>query len=158
MTDMRRTLLWVVFTMSLVLLWDAWNKHTGQPSLFGGTPRPAATGPAGPAGGAAPAAAVPAPASVGTPPVAAGGMPAVPAAPAVPASEQVVVTTDVVRATFDSVGGALVKLELLAHRDLVDPKRNVMLFDQSAKRFYAAQTGLITGQAGVVDTALHAVW
>ena len=26
---MRRTLLWVVFTMSLVLLWDAWNKHTG---------------------------------------------------------------------------------------------------------------------------------
>jgi YidC/Oxa1 family membrane protein insertase len=149
MTDMRRTLLWVVFTMSLVLLWDAWNKHTGQPSLFGGTPRPAATGPAGPAGGAAPAAAVPAPASVGTPPVAAGGMPAVPAAPAVPASEQVVVTTDVVRATFDSVGGALVTRELLAHRDLVDPKRNVMLFDQSAKRFYAAQTGLITGQAGV---------
>ncbi len=149
MTDMRRTLLWVVFTMSLVLLWDAWNKHTGQPSLFGGTPRPAATGSAGPASGAAPAAAVPAPASVGTPPVAAGGVPAVPAAPAVPASEQVVVTTDVVRATFDSVGGALVKLELLAHRDLVDPKRNVMLFDQSAKRFYAAQTGLITGQAGV---------
>ena len=39
MTDMRRTLLWVVFTMSLVLLWDAWNKHTGQPSLFGGAPR-----------------------------------------------------------------------------------------------------------------------
>lgn len=149
MTDMRRTLLWVVFTMSLVLLWDAWNKHTGQPSLFGGTPRPAATGSAGPASGAAPAAAVPAPASVGTPPVAAGGVPAVPAAPAVPASEQVVVTTDVVRATFDSVGGALVKLELLAHRDLVDPKRNVMLFDQTAKRFYAAQTGLITGQAGV---------
>ena len=35
MTDIRRTLLWVVFTMSLVLLWDAWNKHTGQPSLFG---------------------------------------------------------------------------------------------------------------------------
>ena len=35
MTEMRRTLLWVVFSMSLVLLWDAWNKHTGQPSLFG---------------------------------------------------------------------------------------------------------------------------
>ena len=35
MTDIRRTLLWVVFTMSLVLLWDAWNKHTGQPSIFG---------------------------------------------------------------------------------------------------------------------------
>ena len=47
MTDMRRTLLWVVFTMSLVLLWDAWNKHTGQPSIFGGSaPKPAATAPA----------------------------------------------------------------------------------------------------------------
>ena len=42
MTDMRRTLLWVVFTMSLVLLWDAWNKHTGQPSFFGGGARPTA--------------------------------------------------------------------------------------------------------------------
>ena len=40
MTDMRRTLLWVVFTMSLVLLWDAWNKHNGQPSMFG-PPAPA---------------------------------------------------------------------------------------------------------------------
>ena len=48
MTDMRRTLLWVVFTMSLVLLWDAWNKHTGQPSIFGGSPRPAADKPAAP--------------------------------------------------------------------------------------------------------------
>ena len=33
MNDIRRTLLWVVFTMSLVLLWDAWNKHTGAPSM-----------------------------------------------------------------------------------------------------------------------------
>ena len=40
MTDMRRTLLWVVFTMSLVLLWDKWTVHTGQPSMFGGSPRP----------------------------------------------------------------------------------------------------------------------
>ena len=30
MTDMRRTILWVVFTASLFLLWDAWNKHNGQ--------------------------------------------------------------------------------------------------------------------------------
>ncbi|MBE0548657.1 MAG: hypothetical protein IH627_13630, partial [Rubrivivax sp.] len=49
MTDMRRTLLWVVFTMSLVLLWDAWSKHTGQPSLFGGSPRPVASAGADPA-------------------------------------------------------------------------------------------------------------
>ena len=47
MTDMRRTLLWVVFTMSLVLLWDGWNRHTGAPSFFGPPPaRPAASAPA----------------------------------------------------------------------------------------------------------------
>ena len=43
MNDMRRTLLWVVFSMSLVLIWDAWNKHNGNPSMFG----PAAGGQAG---------------------------------------------------------------------------------------------------------------
>jgi len=31
MTDIRRTVLWVVFTMSLVLLWDGWQKHNGHP-------------------------------------------------------------------------------------------------------------------------------
>ena len=61
MTDIRRTLLWVVFTMSLVLLWDAWNKHNGQPSIFGAArarrpPAPASR----PAPAAAPAAGVPA--------------------------------------------------------------------------------------------------
>ena len=43
MTDIRRTLLWSVFLMSLFLLYDAWNKHNGQPSLFApSTARPAA--------------------------------------------------------------------------------------------------------------------
>jgi len=46
MTEMRRTLLWVVFSMSLVLLWDAWNKHNGHPSMFG-PPSPSAPAVAG---------------------------------------------------------------------------------------------------------------
>ena len=156
MTDMRRTLLWVVFTMSLVLLWDAWNKHTGQPSIFGGSaPKPAATAPAAngtPPAASAPTAAVPAP--VATPPAA--GVPAATGAPTagVPAaqgaaSEKVVITTDVVRATFDATGASLVRLELLKYADQADPNRRVTLFDQSAKRLYLAQAGLITGQAGV---------
>jgi len=158
MTDIRRTLLWVVFTMSLVLLWDAWNRHNGQPTLFGSPPSrtaPAAGTPANGAGPAAtPAAGVPQASSV---PSAAAGtagttgaapMPTAPAA-ATPASEQVVVTTDVVKATFDSLGGTLVRLELLGYRDPLDAQRNVVLFDRSAKRLYLAQTGLVTGQAGV---------
>ena len=38
MTDMRRTLLWVVFSMSLFLIYDAWMRHTGQPSFFSPLP------------------------------------------------------------------------------------------------------------------------
>ena len=42
MTDMRRTLPWGVFLISLFLLYDAWNKHTGRPSMF--APPPATFG------------------------------------------------------------------------------------------------------------------
>ena len=38
MTDFRRTLLWVVFSMSLVLIWDAWQRHNGHPSMFSPAP------------------------------------------------------------------------------------------------------------------------
>ncbi len=151
MTDIRRTLLWVVFTMSLVLLWDAWNKHSGQPSIFGPTTRPAAT---------LPSTATPTstPAPTGVPQAAAlPGTAAVPAATAAsaPASERVTITTDVLQATFDSIGASLVKLELLGFRDQADRSRNVVLFDQSDKRVYLAQTGFVTTQAGVLLPTHH---
>ncbi len=142
MTDMRRTMLWVVFTMSLVLLWDAWNKHTGQPTIFGGPARPAVS-----ASGATPGASgVPGAITVAAP--GATTSPALPTAAAAPASEQITVTTDVVRATFDSRGGTLVGLELLGYEDQNDPTRHVRLMDQSGQRVYLAQTGLISAQGG----------
>ncbi|HET9977111.1 MAG TPA: membrane protein insertase YidC, partial [Burkholderiaceae bacterium] len=151
MTDMRRTLLWVVFTMSLVLLWDGWNRHTGAPSFFGPPPaRPAASAPAAVPGAAPSASATPA--GVPTVSAPAGAAPAIaaatPAAAPAGAGQEVVVTTDVVRATFDTVGGNLVRLELLQHQDAEDRARKVLLFDRSRERSYAAQTGLVTAQAG----------
>ena len=162
MTDMRRTLLWVVFTMSLILLWDAWNRHTGRPTLFGGpppaaqapAPEPPAVDPAVVAAGAGvPQPTVEAPAGVPAPvaaamPTPAAGLPAA-AAPAVTA-DLVTVTTDVLKLSFDTRGGDLVRAELLAHRHQVDPARNVLLFDRSPERLYVAQTGLITPRAGVL--------
>ncbi len=151
MTDIRRTLLWVVFTMSLVLLWDGWNKHTGQPSIFGGPARPAVS--AGPQATAAPGAGVPGAGAVPTPtavPSATGvsALAGVPPVSTPAAQEQVEVSTDVVKARFDTRGGSLVRLELLAHQDANDPGRNVVLLDQSAARLYVAQTGLISPRAG----------
>ena len=151
MTDMRRTLLWVVFTMSLVLLWDAWNKHTGQPSLFGAresTPVAAAS----PAASAMPAG-VPMPAATESVPAApVGAVPSAPAAAPVPGT-LVTVSTDLVKATFDTLGGNLVHMELLRYADALDPKRPVVLFDRSAQRVYAAQTGLISS-AGALPNHL----
>ncbi|MDP3085825.1 MAG: membrane protein insertase YidC, partial [Rubrivivax sp.] len=66
-----------------------------------------------------------------------------------PAADLVVITTDVVKASFDSVGGSLVRLELLEYRDHNDDKRKVVLLDRSGARLYMAQTGLVTNQAGV---------
>ena len=155
MNDLRRTLLWVVFTASMVLLWDAWQKHTGQPSLFGPPPAkpvaaagsaPPATTPGVPAASAGATAALPAPAA--TPGVAASsGVPS--ASGAAASAERVTITTDLFRATFDSVGGSLVRLELPKYADAIDPKQPVVLFDQSSQRVYLAQTGLITTQPGV---------
>jgi YidC/Oxa1 family membrane protein insertase len=148
MNDIRRTLLWVVFGMSLVLIYDAWQKHTGHGSLFGGSAsRPVAaagTSPATPA-----ASGVPAPAAV---PAAAGATPTAPGLPTAaptPTGERVTITTDVVKAVFESQGGNLVYLELLGYKDAVDPKRNVVLLDQSPKRLYVAQTGLVAATPGV---------
>ncbi len=154
MNDIRRTLLWVVFSMSLVLLWDGWNKHIGGPSLFGPTPTaPAAS--QGTAGSTQPgnapavaaAGAVPGPVVTGSTgvapaaPVAAGGV-------ALPASEKLTIATDVFKFTFDSNGGDPVRVELLKEADQHDPTRNVVLFDRSAERVYMAQTGLIAAPGG----------
>lgn len=145
MTDMRRTLLWVVFSMSLVLIWDAWNRHNGQPSLFGPPPaRPAASAPPAPtASTGLPAPAASATGAAATP----GAVPAAGASPAV-AARPVTVTTDVVKATLDPTGGTLVQLELIGYHDQNDRAKNVTLFDRSAQRLYLAETGLIPPAGG----------
>lgn len=146
MTDMRRTLLWVVFIMSLVLLYDGWNKHQGHPTLFGapiGEP-PAAASPAAAAGSMPATAGVPAAAGV----PGAAGAPTVPgAAPSAP-GEQVTIQTDVMKATLDSLGASVTHLELTGYKDAQDPTRPVVLFDQSAARRYEAQTGFINPAPG----------
>ena len=152
MTDFRRTLLWVVFMMSLFLLWEAWQKHNGRPTMFAPAQRAAASAPAVSGPGGASSAALPNAVPAGAAAVAAGGgVPASGAGAVATASEQVTVTTDVVKATFDSRGASLVRLELLGYRDAVDPKHNVVLFDRVAakQREYVAQTGLVPTQAGV---------
>ena len=147
MTDIRRTMLWVVFSMSLVFLWDAWQKHTGHPSMF--SPAPAKTAASAPPNSGASSAALPT-SSVNSAAPAPGASPsAVPAQnTAAIATAKTEISTDVVKATFDARGGDLVRLELLKQVDQNDRSKNVVLFEQSAQRSYSAQTGLIPVAGG----------
>ncbi|MDE2076398.1 MAG: membrane protein insertase YidC [Burkholderiales bacterium] len=144
MNDLRRTLLWSVFALSLLMLWDGWLRHTGQPSLFAPAPAAVAQGPAS----AASANTVPAAASAlpGTPAAAAA---AVAASAAVEAPHELVtITTDVVKATIDSHGGSLVKVELLKEMSQEDTTQHMVVLDKTATHTYVAETGLIGQSAG----------
>jgi YidC/Oxa1 family membrane protein insertase len=139
--DIQRTVLWVVFTMSLLLLWDGWVRHNGKPSIL-----PFATQPAKPLNGAingtASGAQTEAP-QVGIPQASGAIATAIPNDAAPLKSERITITTDVMKADIDTIGGGLKRLELLQHKDSADPKKNVALFDES--RQYQLQTGLIGG-------------
>ena len=140
--DIKRTVLWVVFSLSLLLLWDNWMRYTGKPSMFFPNPaqvtKPVAGGPAGATGTVG---------SVVAAPQAAAGVNALPGADAVPATrgEVITIVTDLVKAQIDTTGGELKRLELLKHKDSDDPKQNMVLFDSTDKRTYLAQSGLIGG-------------
>jgi YidC/Oxa1 family membrane protein insertase len=142
--DIQRTILWVVFSLSLLVLWDNWMRHNGKPSMFFPTAtqqaKPAA--PAGNAPGTAARSDVPqATATTGAPAAVPGGTGATPAVK----SERITITTDVVKADIDTAGGDLTRLELLKHRDTMDPSKNTVLFDATANHTYLGQTGLIGG-------------
>src|SRR5213083_2788909 len=97
--DIQRTVLWVVFSMSLLFLWDKWQSHNGNQSMFFPNPAQMAKSAAGSAPGAAksdvPQSSASVVASAGT--VAAAAV--TPDASATPVKgETITITTDVLKA------------------------------------------------------------
>ena len=152
----KRTILWIVFAVSLVVLWNDWMVSNGKQSMFSMTP-PAAV------------ATAPANAPVSTVPgAAAGAVPGVALADASALkSEIITVTTDVFKADIDTAGGVIRRLELLKFKEPTHPgwfggcfglskdcqtnrgtEKNEVLFDQGGGKTYLAQTGLL-GAAGL---------
>ena len=144
MNDIRRTILWVIFAFSLVMLWDQWQVHNGnRTTFFPGASQPAVTASA-PASAVPPAAsAVPAatPGATAMPPGTAAPAPAAEAM----ARERIEVTTDVLKLVFDTEGGSVIRSEFLKHPSAEHPDQPFVLFDSSANRVYQAQSGLIGG-------------
>lgn len=147
MNDIRRTILWVIFGFSMVLLWDKWQIHNGKKPTFFPSPQ-SASAPAAtdikPADVSVPQAA--ATGSAGDVPgtAAAAGAAPQPAATATP-RQNVTVTSDVMSLTFDSEGGTIKHSELLKYSDTADEKKLMQVFEENAKRVYMGQTGLIGG-------------
>ena len=139
MNDIRRTILWVVFGFSLVMLWDQWQIHNGKkPTFFPSAVQtaPALTGAT--AQGPTP--------DVST--VKAAGLPqnnAGDVLQSAPAAQRIDVETDVLKLQFSSEGGSLVRAELLKHKDIHHAGSNVLIMDDSKERVYLAQSGLIGG-------------
>src|SRR5438067_13836739 len=109
----KRTILWIVFAVSLVVLWNDWMMANGKGSMFSAQP-PAkvATAPAAQTKvNDLPSAQTQAPA---------GAVPGAPAAPAAVQTQLITITTDVVKAGIDTAGGVIRRLELLKYRDQAD--------------------------------------
>ena len=160
MNDIRRTILWVIFGFSMVLLWDQWQTFNGKQPTFFPKATPAISAAGTPAAPSAPAAmggnSLPVPAASGSgvpaPAASAIGSLAVPLGTMAPAAsvqrEKLVVTTDVFTLTFDTEGGSLVKSTFAKFKDVADKNAGFVLLDESPGRVYVAQTGLIAASGG----------
>ncbi len=125
--DTQRLILLFIFGFSVLMLWEAWQReHQPKPPAHAeqaATPKPPSAPAAAPSQGGA----------IGTPATAAQN------------GESSVITTDLVTAEIDTLGGTLKRLELLRHKDSADPERNLVLISPAHQ--YEAQSGL-TGDGG----------
>ncbi|MGE4368653.1 MAG: membrane protein insertase YidC [Burkholderiaceae bacterium] len=144
--DIRRTVLWMIFSLSLLLLWNNWQTYTGQPPLFGAAPTQSTQGEQAAASPTANDTSVPA-AATGTATTAADNVPAGNATTAAP-SQKIDITTDVYKLTFDTQGAQLVRAELRRYTAPEADDQPMVLLDNSPSSTYIAQTGVVGAPAG----------
>lgn len=125
MMDSQRLILLLIFTFSLVMLWDGWQRQHQAP-----VPTTQA-----------PASNTPAPSTQLN--TATEAVPATTAAEAKTPAPHVQVKTDLFVAEISAQGGDIVHLELTQHKATADQSKNFVLFDSSADHTYVAQSGLI---------------
>ena len=148
MNDIRRTILWVIFGFSMVLLWDQWQIHNGQkPTFFPSSATQSAKAPvntpAMSSSASAPNTAIPATVATASSVPVMG--PSTPTDQAVGGArkERLEVSNDVLALTFDTEGGTLVRTVFAKYADTIDKKSGFVLLDESNSRVYVAQSGLI---------------
>ena len=134
--DFKKTILWAVFSMSGLMLYNNWQVHEGKPSLFGGVP---ASAPAA-ADKAVAASKVDVPAQISS-------SPAVAATPtvnsgAIESAEKFTLQNDVLVLEISASGANVVDAKLL--KSLTAENKPVELFQYTPTHKYFARSGLIS--------------
>jgi YidC/Oxa1 family membrane protein insertase len=153
MTDPRRTILWMVFIVSLLFLFESWQHYNGRDSmLFGAAPKSAQAeaSSSGNPNSDLPSMAPPlddkALAASGA---AVANLPGVPEATAVASAtgEPVQIRTDMFALAINTLGAEIDHLELLTQKDQEHTDQNMVLLQQTKDNTYLAETGLLASGA-----------
>jgi YidC/Oxa1 family membrane protein insertase len=137
--DSQRLILFLVFSFSLLFLWEAWQKYVNPPppvaqkAAVTEAKKPADVPTISPGAPAAPT-----PATVGS----AAAVPGTAVAPAAQQAQLVTIRTDLYTATIDPVGGVVTQVALAKHRDATDAAKPYLVM-QRGERTSIAQAGLL---------------
>ncbi len=141
--DFKKTILWAVFSMSGLMLYNNWQVHEGKPSLFGGSPSVVAT---------SNEKAVPS--KVDAPVAIAGQSPAQPPSSKAASSdnaEKFVLANDLLSLEVSSAGANVVGAKLL--KELTADQKPVEIFQHTPTHTYVARSGLVA--VGNADLPNH---
>ncbi len=133
--DFKKTILWAVFSMSGLMLYNNWQVHEGRPSLFGGVPvsAPAADKNQTPTKTDLPTQLSGGQAAVTTPTASAGP---------IESAEKFVLQNDVLVLEISASGANVIDAKLL--KSLTAEKQPVELFQYTPNHKYFARSGLIS--------------
>ena len=132
--DAQRLILSIIFSLSSLMLWQAWQKHE-QPSTETATVTAPVKGNPSTVGAGAP---VP-----GTQQWNSANTPAAAPASAFPVGPQAIVSTDLFDATINAAGGDIRNLTLKQYGDTTRPGHHLHLFEQQPDHLFVAQSGLV---------------
>ena len=133
--DIKKTLLWVVFSVSGLMLFNSWQIQNGKPPLFGGPAPVATTQPAAKTADGS----VPTPVT-GTPSAVIAQDKVAPVNEVKVATKTVHLKNDVLDLEVDSRGGNLIRATLLKQFDKGEP---VVIFKSEGAQKYQARSGLV---------------
>ena len=137
MMDIRRIITLVIFTLSALMLWDAWQKYNAAHMPQVATSVPAVPGHAEffPPKAQAPAPSVPGAAATPAAPISAG--------PVAPAGQTITVKTDLFDVEINTQGGDIRRVTMKQQHSALDRTQPLTLMEPDPQHYFVTQTGLL---------------